>query len=48
MKKYISTFLLVILFYGCSTVPITGKKISWFTTDLVLPACLAKYAKELK
>ncbi len=49
MKKYISTFLLVILFYGCSTVPITGRKqISLVTTDQVLPASLAKYAKELK
>ena len=49
MNKYASILLLVILLYGCSTVPITGRKqISLVTTDQVLPASLAKYKETLK
>ena len=49
MKKIISIVLLATLFYGCSTVPITGRKqVSLVTTAEVLPASLARYSKELK
>ncbi len=49
MKKFISIVLLLTLFYGCSTVPITGRKqISLVSTAEVLPASLARYSKELK
>ena len=48
MKKFISIYILLFVFYSCSTVPITERKqVSLVTTDQVLPASLAKYKKEL-
>lgn len=49
MKKYISIVIVSLVFYACSTVPITGRKqISLVSTSQVLPASLARYSKELK
>jgi len=49
MKKNIALFLIGLMFYSCSTVPITGRKRINFVSDAnVLPTSFAQYAGFLK
>ncbi len=49
MRKIVYIFGILIFFYACSTVPITGRKqVSFVSTKELLPQSLAKYSETLK